>query len=203
VEAFGGHVLVPEVLEVVGAAGVEGGLFLVAEAAGYFGDGEVVVAVLGDAGAGALVGEGDVAFFVVVLEPAAAFFLCVGGRDFGVVDHGGECGFVVDAFEAFQVCVGYYYVGVGAALSAAVVVAAAGVGHVAGVKVDVDEGTDDVALAVGGDEGEEWAGAAVGVPDGVVVVVVGLVGLPVGVLAGAVGGHEHDVVHRGVELATL
>ena len=48
-EAFGGHVLVPEVLEVVGAAGVEGGFFLVAEAAGYFGDGEVVVAVLGDA----------------------------------------------------------------------------------------------------------------------------------------------------------
>jgi hypothetical protein len=71
VEAFGGHVLVPEVLEVVCAAGVEGGFFLVAEAAGYLGDGEVVVAVLGDAGAGALVGEGDVAFFVVVLETTA------------------------------------------------------------------------------------------------------------------------------------
>ena len=119
------------------------------------------------------------------------------------MNHRGEGGFVVDALEAFHIRVGYDDVCVGAALGAAVVVAAARVGHVAGVAIDVDERADDVALAVGRDEGEQRAGAAVGVPDAVVVVVVGLGGLPVRVLAGAVGGHQHDVIHRGVELAAL
>ena len=87
--------------------------------------------------------------------------------------HGLEGCLVVDALEVFDESVGYDDVGVGTALGAAVVVAAAGVRHVAGVTVDVDEGADDVALAVWGDKGEERAGAAVGIPDGVVVVVVG------------------------------
>ena len=48
-EAFDGHVLVPEVLEVVSAAGVERSFFFFAKAAGHLGDGEVVVAVLSGA----------------------------------------------------------------------------------------------------------------------------------------------------------
>ena len=56
---------------------------------------------------------------------------------------------IVDAFEALDVCVRDDDVGVGAALRAAIVVAAACVRHVAGVAVDIDEGADEVALAIG------------------------------------------------------
>ncbi len=46
---------------------------------------------------------------------------------------------------------------------------------------------------------EQRAGGAEDVPDGVVVVVVRLARLPERVFAGAIGGHEHGVVKRGVE----
>jgi hypothetical protein len=99
------------------------------------------------------------------------------------VNHRGEGRFVVDAFEALHIRVGYNDVGVGSALGAAVVVAAAGVGHVAGVTVDIDRATDDIALAVGRDERQQGTGGAKGIPDAVEVVVVRLSGLPIGILA--------------------
>ena len=98
--------------------------------------------------------------------------------------------------------IGDDHLGVRAALRAAVAVTRAGIGQVAFVAVDVQQGTHHVGLAVGTEQGEQRRGGAVGIPDGVVVVVVGGVG-PAGVLARLVHGHEHGVVEGGVEHAAL
>ena len=66
-EGKGRHVLVPEVLKVMGSAAVEGSLIRLVEATGELRDGEVVVGVFNGSGASAFVGCGDEAFFVVVL----------------------------------------------------------------------------------------------------------------------------------------
>lgn len=76
--AFQGEIFVPEMLPIVRAGSKELGLGGAVEAAGDFGDGEVVVGVFDGARAGALVSQGDVTFGVVVGKAAAPFFLRVG-----------------------------------------------------------------------------------------------------------------------------
>ncbi len=172
----------------------------VVEPAGYFGDREVVVGILNGAGAGALIGKCDVAFGVIVQDAAPALLLCVGRRNGGILQHRFKGGLIVDARESFDVRIADDDVGVAAALGAAVVIATAGIGHITGVAVDVDEGADEVALPVRRDECEQRPGAAIRVPYGVVVVVVRLGRFPAGVLACAIRRHQHGVVHGGVEL---
>ena len=207
----------PEVAPVGGALQVAAVEVGAAEGLCHLCQAVVAVGVLYGAGAGAGCAVGDVAQAVVEGEAPAAVLLVVGARvGFGVVDHGlqGEgvvdgCGEGVDGgcgchgpSEAFEEGVGDDDFGVAATLCAAVAVAAACVGHVALVFVDVEQGADDVGLSLGFEDGEQGCRGAVGVPDGVVVVVVGGGG-PAGVLAGLVDGHEHGVVEGGVEHAAL
>lgn len=113
-EALNGHVLVPWVLKVVCTAGIERCFLRLALTGCDLRDGEVVVAVLRSARAEAFVSERDITLIVVVLQTASSFLLRIGRRNFGVVNHRGEGGFVVDAFEAFHPRIGHNDVRVGA-----------------------------------------------------------------------------------------
>src|SRR6202012_4222457 len=144
------------------------------EAAGDFRDGEIIVGVLDGARTGALIGKSDVAFCVVVEDAAATFLLRVGGRHGCVFQHGLEGGWVIDAGETLDIRVGDDDVGVAAALGAPIVVAAARNGHVAGVAIDGDEGADQITLTIWRNQRQQRSGATVGVPYGVVIVVIGL-----------------------------
>ena len=120
-EAFHGEVFVPEMFPIAGASGEEPGLGWAIEPAGYFRDGEIVVGVLHGAGAGALVGQCQVAFGVVLEDAAAALLLRVGRGDGSVFQHGFKSGGVIDASQTFDEGVGEDEFGVAAALGAAVV----------------------------------------------------------------------------------
>ena len=127
----------------------------------------------------------------------------IGRRHLRILEHRLQAGGVVDAGQALHVRIGHQHVGVAAALGAAVVVADAGVGHVVRMAIGVDQRAHDVALAVGCDQGQQRAVAAKGVPDRLEVVVIRLIRRPLRILAAVVGGHQHGVVQRGVELAPL
>jgi hypothetical protein len=138
-EAFHGEVLVPEMFPIVGAGGEQLGLGGAIEAAGKFRNGEIVVCVLHGAGAGALVGQAEVAFGVVVQDAAAAFFLRIGWRNGGVFQHSFERRWGNRCRKAFDIGIGDDHIGVAAALRAASNVATASVGHIAFMAIDIDK----------------------------------------------------------------
>src|SRR6266702_4909419 len=148
-EAIVREVLVPEILPVAGSCGEELRFLVSMQAACDFSDAEVIVAVFDRARAGTLVGERDVTMRVVIAQAAAAFLLRVFWRYFGILEHGGKRGWIVDARHALYVGVGDENVCVAAALGAPVVIADSCVRHVSRVAVGVDERTEEVALAVG------------------------------------------------------
>src|ERR1700733_11695519 len=187
----------------MGPTGVECSFFGFAKSAGDLGDSEVIVAILGGSRAGTLIGKRDIPFFVIVLQATAAFLLRIRRGHLSIVNHGCKRGLIIDTLQAFYPCIGNNDIGVRATLSAPVVVSAASVGHVTGMAIDVDKRTDNIALTVRRDQGKQWTGTAIGIPDAVVVIVVWLRGLPTGILAGPVCRHQHHVVHRGVELTAL
>ena len=95
-------------------------------------------------------------------------------------------------------------------MCAPVAVAATGIGHVPFPDIDVQQRVDDVGLTVGAEQCQQRRRCAVGVPDGIVVVIVGQVGvLPTflsssrRILARLVDGHEHGVVESRIEHSPL
>ena len=132
--------------------------------------------------------------------------LVVGSRvGLAVLQHGLQCQSVVDAPVAAQSLgegIGDDHLGVRPTLRAAVAVATACIGQVALTAVDVQQRVHQLHLALRAEQRQQGRRRAVGVPDGVVVVVVGGI-LPSGVLAGLADGHQHGVVEGGVEHAPL
>src|ERR1700733_4779532 len=109
------------------------------KAASHFGDGEIIVGIFDGARSGALVGKGDIALGVVIEDAAAAFLLRIGWRHGCVLEHGLKRGRIIDAFQALHESIGDNDVGIAPTLSAAVVISASCVGHVAGMAIDIDE----------------------------------------------------------------
>src|SRR5439155_1639259 len=92
-------------------------------------------------------------FAVVVENAAAAFLLRIGGWDGGVFQHRLEGFRVVNAGKAFYKGIGDNHVGVAATLCATVIVSAAGVRHISGMAIDIDERADEIASFIRADEG--------------------------------------------------
>jgi hypothetical protein len=143
---------------------------------------------------------GDVAVLLVLVQTLAAVEVGVGcgGLDLGVLFEGFVGRLVVHASEPFGEGVGDQHVAVGAAAGVAVVAGDAAVGHPAGVAVDVHQRLHHVALPLGLDEREQRVDGAEGVPEDVVVLIVGL-GPEPGELAGHVVRHDHRVVQGGAK----
>ena len=78
-------------------------------------------------------------------------------------------------------------------------VSASCIGHVSIPFIDGDERAHDVGFALRVDKCDEWGRGAVGVPNGVIVIVIRLRVVPKRILSGAVYGHNHRVIERGIE----
>ena len=149
--------------------------------------------------------------------PTLLFFIAA-RRNVGIFQHQPKGFLVVDACQPFDEGIGNDHLGMTPTLCAPIAVAAAGIGHIAVVLSDIDECIDDVTLPVGVDERDEWHRCAIGVPEGIEIVVVRrsdativvsrcevrgtrceITIVPRRVLPGTVGRHEHGVVECCIE----
>ena len=104
------------------------------------------------------------------------------GIGLGILQHRLQSQLIVDALQPLDVGIGYDDLCIRAALRPAVAVAAAGIGQIALPLVDVQQRVHDVGLAPFVEQGDQRCRGAIGVPDGVVVVVIGRF-RPLGILA--------------------
>ena len=84
------------------------------------------------------------------------------------------------------------------ALGPAVAVATAGIGHIALALVDIQQRVHDLCLSLFIEQGDEGRAGAIGVPDGIVVVIVRCFS-PFGILATFVHRHNQRVIKGCVE----
>ena len=83
---------------------------------------------------------GDITEFQIRDQSAPSFcFMAVAGTDGCIFQHGLQAEFIIYSFQAFYEGVGYYDLGIGAALCTSVAVATTGIRHVTVSFVDVDE----------------------------------------------------------------
>ena len=139
----------------------------------------------------------------------------VGGWHLGIFQHGLQRQLIIDAFQAACESLGHHYLAMRSSLRAPIAIATARVGHVALVEIDVEQGVDHVGGTLGIVLHEQRERRAVGVPQGIIIVVIGQ--LAVGrqrrrrhraavsgrFLTCLVDGHEKGVVKGGVEHAPL
>ena len=122
----------------------------------------------------------------------------VGGRHLCILYHCLQCKLVVDTVESACHSIGNNNFAMTTSLRASVAVAASRIGHVALVLIYIKEGVHYVTLYLRIVYAEQRGRRAIGVPDGIVVVIVWRV-CPLRVLASLVDRHEHDVIKCGIE----
>ena len=116
----------------------------------------------------------------------------------GILQHGFERIVVVDAFHAFNESISDDDLSIRASLGPTIAVATAGIRHVALSFVDIQQRVHDVCLTLFIEQGDERGRGAIGVPDGVVVIIVRRFA-PFGILATFVHWHNQRVVKGCVE----
>ena len=101
-------------------------------------------------------------------------FLMVGTRVcIRILEHGLQSKFVVNAFQFLNKGICNHHFRIGTSLCASIAVAAAGIGHIAFPFVDIQQGVHYIHFTLLVKQGDEWGGGAVGVPDGIIVIIVG------------------------------
>ena len=118
------------------------------------------------------------------------------------MEHGFQGQFIVDAIEVFHTSVSDEHLGIRASLCAAVAVTTACVGHIALAAVYIEQRPYDVSLSVRGDKRKQRRGGAIGVPDGIIVIIIWSI-RPFGILASAVDRHEYGVIEYCIKHAFL
>ena len=121
---------------------------------------------------------------------------------FCILQHGLEGEVVVDTLQALYKGIGDDHLCIRTSLGSSIAVATTGIRHVSLSLVDIQQGIHDVGLSLFVEQGDEWGGGAIGVPDGVVVVVVGTF-RPLGVLARLIHRHQHRMVKGCIEHALV
>ena len=159
----------------------------------------VIVGILDGTRAGTVDAVWDIAQRGIFLESAPPVFLVVGTRiGLSILQHRLKGILVVDTLQSLHEGIGNHDLRIRAALRPAVAVAAAGIGHVALAPVDIQQRVHDGGLALGIEQGNQRRGGTIGVPDGIVVVVIR--GLPpLGVLATLIDRHDQRMVKGCIE----
>ena len=159
----------------------------------------VIVGILDGTRARTVDAVWDIAQRGIFPESAAPVFLVIGTRiGLSVLQHRLKGILVVDTLQSLHKGIGNHDLRIRAALRPAVAVAAAGIGHVALTLVDVQQRVHDGGLALGIEQGDKRRGGTIGVPDGIVVVVIR--GLPpLGVFATLIDRHDQRMVEGCVE----
>ena len=122
---------------------------VVAQSFGHLCDGPVAEGIFDGTVAGTVDAVRDVSVAEVFDKSSASFgFLITSGWNGGIDEHTLQGILPIDAGETLRVSVGDDNLGIAAALRATIAVAASCIGHVAVAVADVEEGVDDVGLAL-------------------------------------------------------
>ena len=175
---------------------------------GYFGNGIVAESIFDGAVACTRNAVWDIAVLQIWNKSATSFCLLVAAwRSSGILEHSLKSQLIVDGAllvahaKTFDKGIGNDYLGIRAALCASVAVAASRIWHIAIAFVDVEQGIDNLHFAVRVEQGDERRRRAIGVPDGIEVIVVAVVIAPAGVLTAAIDRHDHGVIESCIEHA--
>jgi len=170
---------------------------------GHEADAIVVVGIFDGAIARAIDAVGDIAEATISFEsPAPFLFFVPAGRNGGVFEHRLEGKLIVDALQSLCISVGNHHFGVRPTLRSSVAVAASRVGHVAFAPIDVEQRVDEVALTVGVEQRDERRGSAIGVPNGIIIVIIRCIS-PLRIFIRPVNGHNHSVVEGRIKHALV
>ena len=198
----------PEMLPVLCLFVILLGKSLLAKTFGYFGNGIVAESIFDGAVACTRNAVWDIAVLQIWNKSATSFCLLVAAwRSSGILEHSLKSQLIVDGAllvahaKTFDKGIGNDYLGIRAALCASVAVAASRIWHIAIAFVDIEQGIDNLHFAVRVEQGDERRRRAIGVPDGIEVIVVAVVIAPAGVLTAAIDRHDHGVIESCIEHA--
>ena len=169
------------------------------QALSHLGDAIVIVGIFDGSRASTIDAVGDIAQFCIFFQaPSSMFLVICSWVHLSILQHRLKRIVIIDAFQSFHKGISNHHFRIGTTLRPTITIATPGIRHIALPFVDIQQRINDVHLSFGINQRDEGRRRAIGIPDGIVVIVIRRL-QPFGVLAVLIHRHQHCMVKGCIE----